>query len=76
MASTNSMERMARVARKLGSLCDRMVFIGGAVAPLLHTDQVMPSPRATEGVASHFDDVTDAYLNNAFKKAGCVARAQ
>ena len=54
------MERVARVARKLGLLCDRMVFIGGAVAPLLHTDPVMPSPRATEDVDAVVETLTYA----------------
>lgn len=47
--------------RELGTLADSVVFIGGAIAPLLHTDSPLPGPRATKDVdgviASHrYDD--------------------
>jgi hypothetical protein len=38
------------VAHALGSLRDRVVFIGGAIAPLLQTDPPFPRARATSDV--------------------------
>ena len=48
--STPALERLRRIARQLGSLSERVVFIGGAVAPLLQTDDVLPHVRATKAV--------------------------
>lgn len=36
--------RVAMVARALGPLNERIVFIGGAIAPLLHSQPAPPSP--------------------------------
>ena len=41
---------LVAIARDLGPLCDRVVFIGGAVAPLLHTDPILLHPRPTTDV--------------------------
>lgn len=38
---------LADVARALGSLLDRVVFIGGAIAPLLQLDRPFGAPRPT-----------------------------
>lgn len=57
MSRPASVVRIITVARELGPLADEVVFIGGAIAPLLHTDSPLPSPRATKDVdgviASH-----------------------
>lgn len=39
---------MARVAAALGDLLPEVVFIGGAIAPLLHTDSPFDRPRPTK----------------------------
>ena len=45
------------IATALGPLVSDVVFIGGAIAPLLHTEAALPSPRQTKDVdaviASH-----------------------
>lgn len=59
------LDRLAAVAAELGDLAERVVFIGGAIAPLLQTDPPFPRARVTSDVdavvASHgyaeFDDV-------------------
>jgi hypothetical protein len=45
-----STARIAGVARALGELCGDVVFIGGAIAPLLQTNPVMPRVRPTDDV--------------------------
>ena len=51
MVTTNpSVLRLLRVVRALGPLAEGVVFIGGAVAPLLHTDPVMTLARQTKDV--------------------------
>lgn len=45
-----SIQRLARVARALGALRERIVFIGGAIAPLFHTERTIGRPRATKDV--------------------------
>ncbi len=56
-----SVARIVAVVRDLGTLANDVVFIGGAVAPLLHTASPLPRPRPTKDVdgvlASHrYDD--------------------
>jgi predicted nucleotidyltransferase len=41
---------VAAVARELGDLAGRVVFIGGAIAPLLQTDPPFPRARVTSDV--------------------------
>ena len=57
MSRPASVVRIITVVRELGPLADEVVFIGGAIAPLLHSDSPLPSPRATKDVdgviASH-----------------------
>lgn len=57
MSRPASVARIITVARELGTLADEVVFIGGAIAPLLHTESPLPRPRATRDVdgviASH-----------------------
>ncbi|WP_310569579.1 hypothetical protein [Gemmatimonas sp.] len=48
--STPALDRLRRIARQLGALCERVVFIGGAVAPLLQSDDVIPRVRPTNDV--------------------------
>ncbi|MGQ0640429.1 MAG: hypothetical protein ACT4P6_06610 [Gemmatimonadaceae bacterium] len=44
------MTRIARIADALGELVGEVVFIGGAIAPLLQTDAVIPNIRPTTDV--------------------------
>ena len=53
-----SIGEIASVAKALGALADRVVFIGGAVAPLLHTERVLPHARATRDVDGVVASVT------------------
>src|SRR5437016_5909515 len=52
-----AIDRVAAVATDLGDLATRVVFIGGAIAPLLQTDPPFPRARVTSDVdgvvASH-----------------------
>lgn len=48
--STPALDRLRRIAQQLGPLCERVVFIGGAVAPLLQLDDVLPRVRPTNDV--------------------------
>lgn len=45
-----AVQRMARVARAIGDLREDVVFIGGAVAPLLQTHPPFPLARPTKDV--------------------------
>jgi len=45
-----SLDRVATVAAELGDLAGRVVFIGGAIAPLLQTDPPFPRARVTSDV--------------------------
>jgi hypothetical protein len=45
-----AVDQVAAVAIALGELRDRVVFIGGAIAPLLQTDPPFPRARATSDV--------------------------
>ncbi len=45
-----SIDRITSIARALGPLASGVVFIGGAIAPLLHTEPTLPSARQTKDV--------------------------
>ena len=45
-----SLDRIAQVAEALGDLRERVVFIGGAIAPLLQTHPPFPRARPTKDV--------------------------
>ena len=45
-----AIDRVAAVAADLGELATRVVFIGGAIAPLLQTDPPFPRARVTSDV--------------------------
>jgi hypothetical protein len=45
-----SVDRVATVAAELGDLAHQVVFIGGAIAPLLQTDPPFPRARVTSDV--------------------------
>lgn len=47
---SSSIERIADIARALGDLSGQVVFIGGAIAPLLQTNPPFPRVRATKDV--------------------------
>ena len=59
-----SLDRVAAVARALGDLASEVVFIGGAIAPLLQTDPPFSEARPTSDVdgvvASHTYADTEA----------------
>ena len=48
--NTLALDRLRRIARRLGPLTERVVFIGGAVAPLLQTEDSLPRIRPTTDV--------------------------
>jgi predicted nucleotidyltransferase len=50
VSQSPSLARIASVARALGKLSPNVVFIGGAIAPLLQTERVIPSVRPTSDV--------------------------
>jgi hypothetical protein len=72
-----SVERLARVARALGALLDRVVFIGGAIVPLLQIERVLRSPRVTKDVDgvvasssyTNFENLQDALRSAGFREA-------
>jgi len=66
IASSVSVARIAAIARALGDLSGRMVFIGGAIAPLLQTNPVIPKVRAT-------DDVDAIVATTTYAEAGELA---
>ena len=47
---TPALERLREVRHALGPLCGRVVFIGGAIAPLLQTHPVSEQVRPTKDV--------------------------
>lgn len=49
-ARSPSLERIASIARSLGDLRSEVVFIGGAIAPILQTHPAIPRVRATSDV--------------------------
>ena len=49
-ASPEAIRAIDTVARQLGELRDRVVFIGGVVRGLLITDTAVQGSRATKGV--------------------------
>jgi predicted nucleotidyltransferase len=73
---------MAEIAKALGDWGPRVVFIGGAVAPLLQTEPPLPRVRATDDVdavaatASYAEYVRleEALRELGFKHAGVLAR--
>lgn len=50
MTSHQSVRDIVEVARRLGALVDEVVFLGGAVVPLLVPEEVASTIRATEDV--------------------------
>jgi hypothetical protein len=68
-----SVQRLARVARALGPLNARLVFIGGAVAPILQTTPPFSSARVTkdvDGVAATTSASDHAVLQDALRARG------
>ncbi len=49
-AKNDNMERILHVARKLGALLERVVFLGGSATGLLITDPAVPDVRMTQDV--------------------------
>jgi predicted nucleotidyltransferase len=59
--------------RELGPLADSVVFVGGAIAPLLHTESPLPAPRATkdvDGVVASHRYADSERLHRALRKQG------
>ncbi len=57
-----SLDRVATVARELGDLSGRVVFIGGAIASLLQTQPPFPRARVTSDVDAVIASTTYAEL--------------
>lgn len=53
-----SVQRIRVFAKSLGPVCDRVVFIGGAVAPILQTDPPFKSARVTKDVDAGVATIT------------------
>jgi len=65
--------RVATVAAELGDLAGRVVFIGGAIAPLLQTDPPFPRARVTsdvDGVATSSTYTESAELYRELARRG------
>ena len=58
--SAPSVDLLINIAVSLGPLVDRVVFIGGAIAPLLQTQPISPRVRATKDVDGVTQTVTYA----------------
>jgi len=68
-----SVARIVSLARELGTLANEVVFIGGAIAPLLHTDSLLPHPRPTkdvDGVIASHNYSSSARLHGALRQRG------
>lgn len=68
-----SVQRLARVARLLGPLNARIVFIGGAIAPILQAEPPFLSARVTkdvDGVAATASATDYAALQDALRARG------
>lgn len=60
--STPALDRLRRIAWQLGPLNERVVFIGGAVAPLLQVEDVLPRVRPTHDVDAVIATISYAEL--------------
>ncbi|NIM48600.1 MAG: hypothetical protein GTN62_02690 [Gemmatimonadales bacterium] len=77
-----ALHRLLTVARQLGALRERIVFIGGAIAPLLQEEAPFPAPRPTSDVdgvvatASYTEAqlVQDELVALGFRQAPATAR--
>ncbi len=75
---TPALERLREVSHTLGPLCERVVFIGGAIAPLLQTHPVSERIRPTkdvDGMAvtssyTDFDSLQTELRNRGFSHRG------
>ena len=71
MTTTEEMkERLHFAASRLGELCDRMVFVGGAVRGLLITDPAVEGPRPTDDV----DVIVEVASHVAYQKLAAELR--
>jgi len=66
-----NLDRLERVARRLGPLKDAVVFVGGAVAELLVTDPGAPEPRATGDI----DAIVEVATRGAYHEFTAKLRA-
>lgn len=69
--SDEGMPLLAEVARALGGILDRVVFIGGAIAPLLQVDRPFRAPRPTDDV----DAIAATLSYSEFERMGGELRA-
>lgn len=77
--ATPSVQRLARVARALGDVADQVVFIGGAIAPLLQLDPPFPEARPTkdiDGVVASATYTDSGRLADALRARGFTQSAQ
>ncbi len=80
---TPALAKLRRIAMALGALGERVVFIGGAIAPLLQTDQRLPRVRPTKDVDAiaastsyaDFDQFQRELRKGGFREAAMAAGA-
>jgi hypothetical protein len=77
--TANSMDPVARVAQALGrTLLERVVFIGGSIAPLLQVDPPFPRARPTKDVDAivatvgygNYESITHELRRQGFRELG------
>lgn len=82
MSYPPSVHAMAEIATALGDWGHRVVFIGGAVAPLLQTDPPLPRVRATDDVDAvaatvsyaEYTRLEQALRDSGFRHGGVLGR--
>lgn len=73
-----SLARISAISKALGDLSSDVVFIGGAIAPLLQTEPVIPRVRPTKDVDaviasasySQYDRLRERLIELGFRQAG------
>lgn len=77
--ATPSVQRLARVARAMGEVTEQVVFIGGAIAPLLQLDPPFLEARPTkdiDGVVASVTYTDSGRLADALRARGFTQSAQ
>ena len=71
--NTPALDALRRITVSLGNERERVVFIGGAIAPLLHTHAILPVVRPTKDVDAIVATATYAdfgHLEDALRRSG------
>lgn len=71
-----SVEAMARLAVALRDLSEQVVFIGGAIAPLLQTDPPFDAPRPTKDVDAVIASANYGTMNSVHERLGTLGFRQ